>query len=288
MSLYRFEGDVPELRAPVLVIAFDAWVDAGSAASGAAERIASGGEVVATFDTDEVLDYRSHRPILDVIDGEAKELAWPRLDVKLVRLAARDLLVFSGPEPDLQWKRLSNAVVELAVRLGVIQSVVLGAIPAAVPHTRPVPLIATASPPSLLGPDDRRPEGLLRVPAAALSVVQMALAEHGIPTVGFFAQIPHYVSQAYSAGTLALVERLSRHLDIEFPLGTLADEAQRQRDQLDVIVEARPEVKEYVEQLESIVPEPGLAAGGRIPTGDEIAAEVERFLRGTRGDGESR
>jgi hypothetical protein len=288
VSLYRFTADVGELRAPVLISAFDAWIDAGGAATGAAAHIGRDGVPIISFDTDALLDYRARRPILDVVDGQAKELAWQELTVKLVRAESRDLLVFTGPEPDYRWKEFSASVVELAQRLGIVRSVVLGAIPAAVAHTRPVSLLATASPPDLLGPEDRAPEGLLRVPAAALSVVQMHLAEQGIPTIGFFAQIPHYVTPAYAPGVLALVERVSRHLGLDLPLGTLTEEAQQSRAQLDVIVEGRPEVKEYVERLESLTPEEGLSSGQPIPSGDEIAAEVERFLRKARGDGETR
>ena len=280
--MYRLLIEPRDLRAPALIMAFDAWVDSGAAATGAANHVARGGETIASFDTDALLDYRARRPILDVVDGQAKSLAWQELDVKLVRADARDLLVLTGPEPDYRWREFASSVLELALRVGAVESVVLGAVPAAVPHTRSVSLLTTASPSSLLGPDDRVPEGLLRVPAAALSVVQMHVAEHGIPTIGFFAQVPHYVTSTYTPGVLALVERLARHLGVGFPLGDLVEQAQQQRAQLDAIVAERPEVKSYVEQLESINPPTGL--GERLPSGDEIAAEVERFLRGTGGE----
>ena len=284
MTLYRFVDEPAELRAPVLIMAFDAWVDAGGAATGAASHVARDGETIATFDTDALLDYRARRPILDVVDGQAKALAWQEVAVRWVRAEARDLLVLSGPEPDYRWKEFAASVRELALRLGVVQGISLGAIPAAVAHTRSISLLTTASPPDLLGPEDRRPEGLLRVPAAALSVVQLGLAEHGIPTVGFFAQIPHYVTPVYAAGVVALLERLARHVGVAFPLGTLEEEARQQRRQLDALVEERPDVKEHVERLEALAPEEGLAGGGRIPSGEEIAAEVEKFLRGPRDD----
>lgn len=281
MSLYRMTREIGELRAPLLVTAFDGWVDAGGAATGAAGHIARDAPAVASFDTDALLDYRARRPILDVVDGEAKVLAWQELNVRHVAAPARDLLVLSGPEPDYRWHELTASVRELALRLGVVQSVALGAIPAAVPHTRPVTLMATATPPDLLGPDDVRPAGLLRVPAAALSVVQMGLSEHGIPTVGFYAQVPHYVTAVHAPAVLALVERLGRHAGVEFPLASLIEEASRQRDQLDTAVAERPEIAEHVRQLESMTPEVGL---GRIPSGDEIAAEVEKYLRGQRDE----
>lgn len=285
MALYRWtEEPTGALRAPVLVMAFDAWVDAGGAATGAAMHIARDGRTIATFDSDQLLDYRARRPILDVVDGEVKELAWHELVLKHVVTAERDLFVIVGPEPDFRWKELAAAVRELALRLGVVQVVALGAIPAAVPHTRPVPLLATATPPDQLTPEDRRPEGLLRVPAAALSVVQLAIAEHGIPIAGFFAQVPHYVTAVYAAGVAALVSRVGRHIGVPFATGSVEEEAKEQRVQLDEVLEERPDIKQHVQQLEALTPEGGLVVGGRIPSGDEIAAEVEKYLRGPRDD----
>jgi hypothetical protein len=224
--------------------------------------------------------------MLDVIDGEVRQLTWLDLDVKLVRAATRDVLVLTGPEPDHRWREFAKDVLELAHKLQVVELIGLGAIPAAVPHTRSVPLVATATPRTLLGPEDARPEGILRVPAAALSVVQARAAEHGIPVVGFYAQIPHYVTAIYVSGVIALVERLARHLGVDVPLGTLAEDAQQQRAELDAIVADRPEIKEHLERLEALAPEAGLGTTGPIPTGEDIAAEVEKFLRRSRGDGE--
>lgn len=270
------------MRTPALVVAFDAWVDAGGAASGAATYIARGGETIASYDTDALLDYRTRRPTLDVVDGEYKQLVWQELTLKHVGAGSRDILVLSGPEPDHRWKEFASSVVEMASRLGVVQVVALGALPAAVPHTRPVPLVATATPPDQLEPGDRRPEGLLRVPAAALSVVQAAFIERGVPVAGFFAQVPHYVAPVYWPGVRVLVERLSRHVGVVVPTASIAEEADRQRAQLDAIVAERPEVGEHVRQLEALAPDAGLLAGGAVPSGDEIAAEVERFLRESR------
>jgi hypothetical protein len=160
------------------------------------------------------------------------------------------------------------------MRAGVIQFVALGSLAMAVPHTRPTSLLATASRPELLHPEDQRPEGYLRVPAAAVSAIEMTFREHGIPVVGFWAQTPHYVGAVYSPSVIALVERLGRHLGVAFPLGSLTDDASDQRRTLDGIVAERPEVKEYVERLEEIQP-----SAGRVPSGDELAAEIERYLK---------
>ena len=128
-------------------------------------------------------------------------LDWPKLEMTATRIGGRDLLVLRGPEPDYRWRELSADLVELAKRLGVVSWVSLGAIPAAVPHTRPVPILATASAAGLLPEGIRQgPDGLLRVPSAALSVLELAVAASGIPAVGFFAQVPHYVNATLSVG----------------------------------------------------------------------------------------
>ncbi len=226
MSLFRLRDDLPALSAPVLIGAFDGWIDAGGAASSAAERLADDGESVATVDADALFDYRSRRPVLDVVDGTLSNLDWPRLSIDRRTQGGRDLLVLHGPEPDFRWQELGEQVMETAVRLGVVQWVSLGAIPAAVPHTRPVHVFGTASGDGLLLDDvEQGPQGLLRVPAAALSVIEMAVASAGIPTVGFYAQVPHYVGGAFAAGAIALLEQLGRHVGVDLALGGLPEEA---------------------------------------------------------------
>ena len=279
MTLYRLTAE-PQLDAPVLVTAFDGWVDAASAATTAANHVAADGEQIAVFDADELIDYRARRPVLDIVDGDLKSLSWPEITVRAVRAGARDVVVLTGPEPDFRWHELSDAVLDLVLRLGVIESVTLGSLGLAVPHTRPTQITATSSRPELLGPDDQRTEGLLRVPAAAVSVIEMNLRDHGIPTIGFFAQTPHYVTATYAPAVLALLERLGRHLDVVLPLGSLSDDATSQREQLDRIVEQRPEIKEYVERLEA-----AFQPGWSIPSADELGAEIERFLRREGGEG---
>jgi proteasome assembly chaperone (PAC2) family protein len=274
MDLYKLHGDIAPLVAPVLITALDGWVDAAAAATTAASHIASGGDVVATFDLDELIDYRARRPVLDVVDGELKSLAWSELTVRHVRTDRRDLLVLTGPEPDLRWRALSASVLDLALRFGVVEAISLGSLGLGVPHTRPTQITATSSRPEILQPDDQRTEGLLRVPAAAVSVIEMTLRDHGIPTAGFFAQTPHYVTATYAPAVLALIERLGKHLDYAFPLGSLPDDARSQREQLDRIVEERPEIKEYVERLEA-----AFQPGWSIPSGDDLANEIERYLR---------
>jgi predicted ATP-grasp superfamily ATP-dependent carboligase len=186
----------------------------------------------------------------------------------------RDLLVLSGAEPDYRWHQLSTDVVELAGRLGVTEWISLGAIPAAVPHTRPVPILGTESQPGMLkGGVLPGPEGTLRVPAASISVLDIAVAKAGIPSVGYFAQIPHYISGDYPQASIDLLRAVGRHLDVELDVGRLPEEARLMRVRLDAAAAREETTKSYVERLETLVDE------ARLPSGDDLISEIERFLR---------
>jgi hypothetical protein len=276
MTLLRI-GDLPDpLVAPVLIVAFDGWVDAAGASSGAAEYLVEGGRRVATFDDDVLFDYRSRRPTLDIIDGTLHRLEWPSLQIHHRSIGGRDLLVLHGPEPDFRWKQLGDAIGEFCLRTGVVQWISLGAIPAAVAHTRPVPVLATASRDGLLhDAETKGPPGLLRVPSAALSSIELPITEMGVPTVGFYAQVPHYVGGPYAAASVSLLRHLSRHLGVEVDVGSLQEEAEGQRQRLDAAVASDEDVREMLTRLEQ--------ADEELPSGDELAAEIERFLR-TQGD----
>ena len=280
VSVFRLEPlDDVELVAPVLVAAFDGWVDAAGASSSATDHLARGGELIATFDADVLFDFRSRRPVLDIIDGTLQRLEWPSLEIHRIRAGDRDVLVLHGAEPDFRWRELGDDVLELALRLGVVEWVSLGAIPAAVAHTRAVPVMSTASDDDLLQEGEvKGPPGLLRVPSACLSAVELTVSGAGLPAVGFYAQVPHYVGGPYAAATVALLERLSRHLHVDLPLGSFAEDAVTQRERLDMAVEADDDVRAILERLER---------GGdeEIPSGDELAAEIERFLRDRPADG---
>lgn len=276
MTLYDFVSEPDDSIAPALIVTFEDWVDAGAAASMAARHIAEGGELIATFRGDDIYDYRSHRPVLDIIDGTPKSFVMPSLTLTRRRLPERDVFVLTGPEPDYRWNEFGGDVLELAIRLGVVEHVSLGSIPAAVPHTVATPVMMTASSEELLrgaAPN----QGLLRVPAAAVSLVEWTLAENGIPAVGFWAQVPHYAAP-FAAGSIALIRRVESHLTVTIGAGALEDEDQSQRQTLAQIFAGNPEAQEYLERLESMVGEQ------TIPPAENIAEEVERFLR-NRGRG---
>jgi hypothetical protein len=274
MPLFKLRRQLPELVDPVVVIALDGWVDAGSAATEAASTLAQGGRVVATFDPDSIFDYRARRPTLEIHDGKPRTLQWPELTLRATRAGERDVLVLTGAEPDYRWHELAADISGLAVHLNAAQWIGLGAIPAAVPHTRPVPILGTESRTGLLqGGVLPGPQGILRVPAAFISVLDITLSKAGIPTVGYFAQIPHYVSGEYPQASIDLLRALGRHLDAELDVGRLPEEARLMRIRLDAAAAREETTKTYVERLETLVDE------ARLPSGDDLISEIEQFLR---------
>jgi proteasome assembly chaperone (PAC2) family protein len=198
---------------------------------------------------------------------------WPEVYVRHSKVEGRDLLVLTGMEPDLAWRKFSSSVAELAQKLGVVQLITLGSVPGPVPHTLSPPILTTASDKDLLAGDERPPDGLLRVPAAAVSIVDRYVADSGIPSIGFFVQVPHYVTGTYPSGVLALVRRIGAHLGIEISSGDLEERSSDHRRQLDEIVAGRPEALEHVRALEAMHEEQ------KIVSGEELASEIERYLR---------
>jgi proteasome assembly chaperone (PAC2) family protein len=263
-----------DLVDPSMIVALDGWVDAGSAATTAAQTLAEGARLVATFDADAIFDFRARRPTLEILDGRPKSLEWPELTLRSKRISERDLVILTGAEPDYRWRELSTDIADLAGQLGVAEWISLGAIPAAVPHTRPVPILGTASEPGLLrGGVQPGPEGTLTVPAAAISVFDIAVTKSGIPSVGYFAQIPHYISGAYPSASIELLRVLGRHLGLELDTAHLPEDARLMRIRLDAAAAREETTRTYVERLEAMVDE------ARLPSGDDLITEIEKFLR---------
>ena len=281
VSLYELT-DPGDLVAPTLVAAFDGWVDAGSAATSALEHLTEGAAVVARFDADVLFDYRARRPPLEIVDGRLTELTWHELVLRRVRIGDRDVLVLVGPEPDYRWRAFSADVVELARTLEVAEWVSLGAIPAAVPHTRPVPILGTEASPGLLRGDvSPGPAGVLRVPSALVSALELEVSKAGIPALGYFAQVPHYVSGPYATAALELLRALGNHLGSTIAANDLEEEARELRSRLDTATGLDETTRGYVERLEAMYDEQ------RLPSGSDLISDIERFLRdqGSQGQG---
>lgn len=274
----------PTLERPIMVITLEGWVDAGLAASSAASTLLASMpyELLASFDGDELIDHRARRPVLRVVDGVSTDLRWPEIRlVTATNRTGRSVLMLTGPEPDMRWHRFIDEIVTLASRLEVQMMIGLGAFPAPVPHTRPVRLTATASSAELAAQVGFIPH-TLDVPAGAQAALERGFADAGIPAIGLWARVPHYASaMPYPAAAAALLEQLSRVGEIETDTKALSSAAAATHTQIEQLIAGSEEHAAMVRQLEAQLDAEPEAGGdlGLLPSGDEIAAELERFLR---------
>ncbi len=263
----------PVLRTPVLVLVLTGWVDAGGAGASAAEALAEqlgAARVFARYDLSDLVDLQQTRPTVSMVAGETRQVSWPVIEFMAGR-AGRDVVLCAGPEPSLRWPSITREIIGVAQHLGVERAFSLGAMPAVVSHRQPTPVLATASSDSLA-----REAGALRTdyqgPTGLQTVVQVALGDAGIPSVGLWAQVPHYVSGNPSPpATRALLSRLRELAGVESDLDALDDACESYVEKVEEGLADRPDVAELVEAIESEHPP--------LPTADELASEIERFLR---------
>jgi len=287
-ELYQLEPDLPDLGRPVLVQALDGFVDAGAARQLARAHLLASGEAskVATFDVDQLLDYRARRPPMVFVEDHWESYEAPELAVhSLLDDAGTPYLLLSGPEPDYQWERFVGAVRLLAEELDISLSVGLNAIPMGVPHTRPVGVIAHASRPEIVAGFESW-VAAVQVPGAAGHLIEYRLGQAGRDAAGFAVHVPHYIAQAeYPAAAEVLLQSVSRISGLVLPTASLAAAAVVTRQMIDEQVSQSEEVAAIVraleEQYDAFVAGRGrslLADGSTLPTADEIGAELERFL----------
>jgi proteasome assembly chaperone (PAC2) family protein len=276
----------PPLEDPVLVVAMEGWIDAGMAAATATTALLETlpHQLLATFDSDALIDHRARRPVLRIVNGVHAGLHWPeiRLEAATSR-TGRSVLLLMGPEPDMRWHHFTAEVVTLARRLGVTQVIGLGAFPAPVPHTRPVRLAATASTGDLAAEVGFLPV-TIDVPAGAQAALEHAFGEVGLPSIGLWARVPHYASaMPYPAAAAALLDEMARLAHLEVDTKALVAAGQATFGQIEQLVAASEDHQAMVHQLErqhDAEEEAAPNSFGPLPSGDELAAELERFLRG--------
>jgi hypothetical protein len=264
----------------------DGWVDAGFGAATAVAAILSEmkTETFATFQGDDLIDQRARRPRLRIDDGIRAGISWPELQL----LVGRDRMgsgvaLLIGPEPDYRWRPFTAEVVSLARELGVRLVVSLGAFPNATPHTRPVKLTATASDPELARKIGVL-HGSIEVPAGIGEVIGEECVAAGIPSIGLWARVPHYVAaMPFAPAALALVEGLCAISGLVIGTDALTKSAEEARSQVDALIAQSPDHEAMVRQMEEQFDAGGemiLDLEADLPTGDEIASELERYLRG--------
>ncbi|RZU49091.1 putative ATP-grasp superfamily ATP-dependent carboligase [Krasilnikovia cinnamomea] len=296
-GLYELADDLPGLDSPVLVQALTGFVDAGSAIQLTREHLLEqlDGKVVATFDVDQLLDYRSRRPTMVFVEDHWESYEQPSLALHLLRdRLGTPFLLLAGPEPDLQWERFITAVTDLVERLGVRLTVGLNAIPMAVPHTRPVGVTAHATDQRLLG-DHESWLQRVQVPASVGNLLEFRLGAAGHDAMGYAAHVPHYLAQTtYPAAAELLLDSVAAGTGLALPTGQLRDAAALVREEIDKQVGEDEQASRLVAALEQqydafVRGRAGnlLAGSGEsLPTADELGAELERFLAEQSRDGE--
>ncbi len=279
---------------PVLVVAFDGWTDAGQGGSVAADALREDfpPQRMGVFPSDALYDYRDRRPSLSIDRGVLGAIEWPETIVELLSPpSGPPLVLITGEEPDLAWRAIGADLVELAWRLGATRYVGLGSVPGPIPHTRPVQLICTGSDGEVL---DRigRPHEQVVVPASCQVALEALFRDAGLETLGLWARVPHYVAGEYPEAARVLLEQLSSQLGTPVDLSRFDTDIDDQRTRLNVAAAGSDEIRDHVAQLERLydaeaeaerladVRQGPAITEEQVPSGDQLAAEIERFLQG--------
>ncbi|MEW6638316.1 MAG: PAC2 family protein [Actinomycetota bacterium] len=281
----------PELERPVLIAGFTGWNDAAEAASVAVSSLAEywGAERFGAFEAEEFFDFQATRPQIKLVEGVTRRIEWPENVLSATApsveaIGGRGAVLLSGPEPNFRWRSFSQAVVELARELGVEMVVTMGALLADVPHTRPVAVAANSQNPALvenLGLTSSRYEG----PTGITGVLHRYCAGSGLPAVSLWASVPHYLPAVPSApAALSLLNSLSRLLEVRVETAHLESTAAQYQEQVSAAVARDPDLSSYVRMLEERYDAQAEHEMRDLPTGDELARELEGFLRNQRRD----
>ncbi|PSL03659.1 putative ATP-grasp superfamily ATP-dependent carboligase [Haloactinopolyspora alba] len=288
-DLYEFVGELPEPESPVLVYWFDGFVDAGKAGKGLIDHLLAtlDHEVVARFDVDTLIDYRSRRPEMRFADGAFQEYAAPELTLRRVHDdTGSSFLLLSGPEPDVRWEAFAAAVIDLVERLDVRLSVGVQGIPNPVPHTRPIGVLSHATRPELLD-GNGMVDVELRVPGNVSSLLEYRLGKAGKDAIGLVARVPHYLAESdYPQASLSLLRALSSVSGLLLPSDDLVEASRRADELVQEQVEGNEQVAKVVHALESQYDAFAgsesrgslIAEQQAVPSADEIGAELEQFL----------
>lgn len=295
-ELYEVAADPPELEAPVLLVALDGFVDAGNAARLAVDALRAGREerTVVRFDVDQLIDYRSRRPPLRFETDRWAAYSAPVLEVvALSDTADVGYLLLGGPEPDTQWERFAAAVEQIVRRFGVRLVVNLTAIPMAAPHTRPIGVTVHGTRPELT--EGHEPWfATAEVPGSAVGLMELRLGEAGHDAMGFAVHVPHYLARAeYPQAARVLLDHVGLAAELYLPTESLLAAAAHAEAEIAEQVAASEEVRQIVAALERQYDtvsigrgqRSGLGLAGELPSADELAAEVEKFLADRDDDG---
>lgn len=293
-DLYEVDTAAPQLDGAPLLWYFDGFIDAGAAGRLVTEHLLEklDHKVIATFDVDRLIDYRSRRPVMTFARDHWEKYDALELVVHLVSDAAgTPFLLLTGPEPDHEWDRFTAAVGDLSERLGAGLAVGFHGIPLGVPHTRPLGVTAHATRPELVDGDQPLPSQL-QVPGSIMALLEFRFGEAGRDAAGFAAHIPHYLAQAaYPAGAVRLLESVTGLTGLSVPDDAIREAARRTDAEIDRQVQASTEVTEVVQALEQQYdaaveadPQQGMLVDPEnMPTAEELGEQFERFLAEQQG-----
>jgi proteasome assembly chaperone (PAC2) family protein len=285
-------------RGPVLVHAVRGFVDAGNAGQLAAGHLLEELTVtrLATFDADQLLDYRSRRPTMTFDRTGWTEYTEPELAVELVEDGTGvPFLLLHGVEPDVQWERYVAAVRRLVEQFDVPLTVGVHGIPMGVPHTRPLSVTAAATRPELVA-DHPAWFGTVQVPASASALLELRLGQSGHDALSFAVHVPHYLTQsAFPQAAVVALTNVERVTGLDLRTGALGEAAQDALEEIERQVAGSSEVAGVVhaleEQYDAFARNIGrtslLASATELPTADELGAEFERFLAEQADDGDA-
>jgi hypothetical protein len=279
-----------------LVAGLTGFSDAGSAVSQISEHLLESLEVreIAAFDTDELLDYRARRPIMTFVQDHLTEYKPAKLSLYLAKdELGQPFLLLTGFEPDFQWERFTQAVIQLVQRYQVKDTTWVHAIPMPTPHTRPIGVTVSGNRTDLIDAMSIwKPS--TQLPSNALHLVEYRLAELGHPTAGFVLLIPHYLSDTeYPLAAVTALESISAATGLIFPTDRLREENREFIAKVDDQVENNQELQRLVGTLEARhdsymednpLPSPLVDESGELPSAETIAAELEKFLANRRDD----
>lgn len=286
-ELLEVDSDVPDLAGAVLLHHFDGFMDAGSAGGALVEHLLATYEhrVVARFDIDELLDYRARRPAMTYVTDRWTDFDAPELVVYLLHDAiGTPFLLLTGPEPDRGWNAVVSAIRSLVERWGVRLTVGFHGIPMGVPHTRKLTVISHATRPELV--TERSPFNRIQVPGNLSSLLELRLGQAGHDAMGFAAYVPHYLTQStYPTASVGLLEALMLSTGLAVSATALNEAAEQVEAEIARQVGESAEVAQVVEALErqydSFTRSSDnllVSEGEEVPSADELAAELERFL----------
>lgn len=278
-DLLQLTGERPALERPFLVMHLAGWTDAGLAGQTAMTflRARWNARALGEFDSDELLDYRDHRPLVRLDSGSIEAVTWSPIELLHGTTVGgqRDALLLAGPEPDLRWHAFADRVAEACVELGVTEVFGLGAFPAPALHTDPVLVVSTSADSDLAGKLATVP-AVVELASSVQSVLEERLHRAGIPAMGLWARVPPYLAGgSHPPAAFQLVRTLERLAGVAIDTTELQAASKEHLEQVEQAIRERPQIAEFVDQIRNMVEE---GAEQRVPSGEEIAAELERFL----------